>query len=72
MIEILVNSYHHQSLKDVPEPFIVSGNATDQIIEAVESAQHHFVIGVQWHPESLAVNGDIRVATNFRPIYSSV
>ena len=56
--QILVNSYHHQSLKDVPEPFIVSGNATDQIIEAVESAQHHFVIGVQWHPESLAVNGD--------------
>ena len=56
--QILVNSFHHQSLKDVPEPFIVTGTATDQIIEAVESAQHQFVIGVQWHPELLAEIGD--------------
>ena len=55
---ILVNSFHHQSLKDVPEPFIVTGAATDQIIETIESTQHHFVVGVQWHPERLAENGD--------------
>ncbi|MFC5590635.1 gamma-glutamyl-gamma-aminobutyrate hydrolase family protein [Sporosarcina soli] len=55
---ILVNSFHHQSLKDVPEPFSAVGVATDQIIEAIESAQHQFVIGVQWHPERLAENGD--------------
>ncbi|MCG7335709.1 gamma-glutamyl-gamma-aminobutyrate hydrolase family protein [Sporosarcina sp. ACRSM] len=55
---ILVNSFHHQSLKDVPEPFSVTGVSTDQIIETIESAQHQFVIGVQWHPERLAENGD--------------
>lgn len=56
--QILVNSFHHQSLKDVPKPFIVTGFATDQIIEAIESVQHHFVVGIQWHPERLAEVGD--------------
>ncbi|MGB6406674.1 MAG: gamma-glutamyl-gamma-aminobutyrate hydrolase family protein, partial [Planococcus donghaensis] len=45
---IKVNSRHHQANRLVPAPFVVSGQASDGIIEAVESVQHHFVLGVQW------------------------
>lgn len=56
--KIMVNSFHHQALKDIPAPLIVSGRASDGIVEAVESTDHHFVIGVQWHPEALMQNDD--------------
>ncbi|MCH1627004.1 gamma-glutamyl-gamma-aminobutyrate hydrolase family protein [Ferdinandcohnia quinoae] len=53
-----VNTYHHQAVRNVPKPFIISGVASDGIIEAIESIRHQFVLGVQWHPEALAVKGD--------------
>lgn len=56
--EFKVNTYHHQAVRHVPYPFDVSGVASDGIIEAIESTGHSFVLGVQWHPECLAVNGD--------------
>ncbi|KAA0966932.1 gamma-glutamyl-gamma-aminobutyrate hydrolase family protein [Sporosarcina sp. ANT_H38] len=55
---IQVNSFHHQSLKDVPPFFKVTGVASDGIIEAIESTDKQFVFGVQWHPEALSVTGD--------------
>lgn len=55
---IKANSRHHQANRLVPAPFVVSGKASDGIIEAVESNQHHFVLGVQWHPENMARAGD--------------
>ena len=56
--QIKVNSFHHQALKDVPSPLVISGKASDGIIEAIESTEHHFVIGVQWHPEALLDKDD--------------
>lgn len=56
--QIKVNSYHHQAVKDVPLPLIISGVASDGTIEAIESTEHPFVLGVQWHPEGLAENKD--------------
>ncbi|RSK34328.1 gamma-glutamyl-gamma-aminobutyrate hydrolase family protein [Bhargavaea beijingensis] len=53
-----VNSYHHQAVRDVKAPFAVSGIASDGVIEAVESTEHRFAVGVQWHPEALAAAGD--------------
>lgn len=55
---IQVNSYHHQSLKVVPPVFKVTGMANDGIIEAIESTNQQFILGVQWHPELLSVKGD--------------
>ncbi len=49
-----VNSFHHQSVKDVAPGLTVTARAPDQIIEAVEANGHAFVVGVQWHPEGLA------------------
>lgn len=51
---IKVNSRHHQANRLVPAPFVISGKASDGIVEAVESMHHHFVLGVQWHPENMA------------------
>ncbi|WP_223639609.1 gamma-glutamyl-gamma-aminobutyrate hydrolase family protein [Planococcus sp. 4-30] len=49
-----VNSRHHQANRHVPKPFIISGISSDGIVEAIESTQHHFALGVQWHPENMA------------------
>ena len=55
---IKVNSYHHQSLKDVAAVFKVTGIASDGIVEAIEGTGKKFVLGVQWHPELLSEKGD--------------
>jgi len=48
-----VNSLHHQAIRKVPEGFTVTARARDGIIEAIEAEGDVFVLGVQWHPESL-------------------
>ncbi|MGI4775504.1 MAG: gamma-glutamyl-gamma-aminobutyrate hydrolase family protein [Janthinobacterium lividum] len=55
--EHLVNSTHHQAIGEVSEHLIVSATAPDGIIEALESPNHEFVLGVEWHPEYL--NSDL-------------
>lgn len=62
---IKVNSFHHQAVKDVPSPFIVSARTSDGVIEAIESEQHKFVIGVQWHPEALRDRYSSKLFTQF-------
>lgn len=51
--EVRVNSLHHQAARTVAAGFQVSALAVDGIIEAVESQEHLFVLGVQWHPERM-------------------
>jgi len=51
--EIETNSSHHQSVKTVAEPVIVSARAEDGVIEAIESTAHRHILGIQWHPERL-------------------
>lgn len=48
--EITVNSFHHQSIKEVGDLWI-SGRAPDETVEVVEVPGAGFCIGVQWHPE---------------------
>ena len=47
------NSFHHQAIDHLGSGLIVSGTTGDDIIEAIEMPSHSFVIGVQWHPESM-------------------
>jgi putative glutamine amidotransferase len=49
---LMVNSTHHQAVKG-PGSARISAVAPDGVIEAIESQQHAFAIGVQWHPELL-------------------
>jgi putative glutamine amidotransferase len=46
-----VNSFHHQAVRNLGHGFKGSAVSSDGIIEAFESVQHSFVLGVQWHPE---------------------
>ena len=50
---IIVNSNHHQAVKDdhFPKEFDVTARAEDNVIEAMEMKGDRFVLGVQWHPE---------------------
>jgi putative glutamine amidotransferase len=50
---VMVNSTHHQAVNKVGEGLVVSAAASDGVVEGIESTQHAFVVGVQWHPELL-------------------
>jgi putative glutamine amidotransferase len=54
--DLMVNSFHHQVLADVPEPLRIAGRAEDGSIEAIWHPGMRFGIGVQWHPEMLAAS----------------
>lgn len=49
-----VNSRHHQGVKEsykAPSLMASAYSLHDGIIEALESPDHPFLVGVQWHPE---------------------
>ena len=48
-----VNSVHHQAVAKVGRGLRVSATAADGIVEAIEMEDHPFMIGVQWHPETM-------------------
>lgn len=48
--KMLVNSNHHQSIKEVANNFKVSATSEDGVIEAIEKDN---IIGIEWHPEKL-------------------
>ena len=47
------NSFHRQVVDRPPRTLSVTGRADDGIVEAGESRDHPFWLGVQWHPERL-------------------
>jgi len=51
-----VNSRHHQALASPGEGMMVSARAPDGVIEAIEAEDERFCVGVQWHPETLAID----------------
>lgn len=50
--EIRVTSCHHQGIRRVAPGFRASAVAPDGLVEAIESKDDWFAIGVQWHPEN--------------------
>ena len=51
--EIRVNSFHHQAVEHPGAGMGISAIAPDGIIEAIESRETPFILGVQWHPECM-------------------
>lgn len=50
--QALVNSIHHQAVKELGRDLAVEAvSGKDNIIEAVRYKKANFVMGVQWHPE---------------------
>lgn len=48
-----VNSFHHQSVENLGSGLRVSARSPEGIVEAIEAVDRDFVVGVQWHAESL-------------------
>ena len=49
--KLLVNSFHHQAVKEPGGKFRVVAKSSDGIVEAMESSEYKSILGVQWHPE---------------------
>lgn len=61
----LVNTRHHQAVKDVAGGFDVVASSSDGVIEAIENQKFTWVVGVQWHPESKEVH------EQFQPLFNA-
>src|SRR5262245_25173343 len=68
--ELIVNTLHHQALRDIAPGLRVVARAPDGLIEAVEGVDTGFVLGVQCHPEELWERTDQRWARVFEGFIS--
>lgn len=57
---IQVNSLHHQGIERLAPNLLASGYAPDGLIEAVELPDYPFGLAVQWHPEWLTGDPDMK------------
>ena len=48
-----VNSFHHQACDALGDGLVATAWAPDGTIEAIEDRSHPFLLGVQWHAETL-------------------
>jgi putative glutamine amidotransferase len=57
---VSVNSRHHQAVKEVAPGLEAVARAPDGVIEALELPAHPFALAVQWHPENLLAQPEMR------------
>lgn len=50
---IMVNSFHHQIIDKVAPGFVACAISDDGVVEAIESKEYPFILGIQWHCEML-------------------
>ena len=62
---INVNSAHYQSVNVPGKNVIISGVASDGVVESIENNNYKWCIGVQWHPEFLITKSDKLLFKNF-------
>lgn len=61
----MVNSTHHQAVKDLGRDLSICATADDDIIEAIAHQSHPFCIATQWHPEFGRTTQDIALFKGF-------
>ncbi|MFB9644733.1 gamma-glutamyl-gamma-aminobutyrate hydrolase family protein [Microbacterium terregens] len=49
--DLVVHSYHHQGVDRLGDGLVVTARTDDGLVQAVESTEAGYVLGVQWHPE---------------------
>ncbi|UGT65973.1 gamma-glutamyl-gamma-aminobutyrate hydrolase family protein [Nocardia gipuzkoensis] len=54
--EVKVHCHHHQAIDRLAEILTATAYAADGTIEAAESVDGSFLVGVQWHPEADAAD----------------
>ncbi len=57
---VKTNSLHHQACDVIGETLEVTAVAPDGIIEGLELPDHPFAVGVQWHPECIQEQPEMR------------
>ena len=63
--KLLVNSFHHQAVKELAPEFVTTATAPDGINEAMEHPEKT-LFSVQWHPEAMAANDNEQMLALFR------
>jgi len=53
-----VNTAHKEALKGGLDALRINARAEDSVIEGIEIPDRRFCLGVQWHPEFFATDGD--------------
>lgn len=61
----MVNSTHHQGVKELGNGLIASAYSVDGVIEAIEKKEHRFCMGVEWHPEYQTTDLDQNIFKHF-------
>ena len=51
--EVMVNSFHHQAVKDLGAGLVITARASDGIVEGFEKPDHPYFVAAQWPPERL-------------------
>lgn len=51
--QVQVNALHRQSIDQLGDGLLVSAREPNEVVQAIESTDMKFVLGVQWHPEYL-------------------
>jgi putative glutamine amidotransferase len=66
--KVSVNSFHHQAVENLGAGLIVSARSEkDDVVEGIEMPGRHFVVAVQWHPESFLGRPD-----GFRSLFEAL
>jgi putative glutamine amidotransferase len=50
---VRINSLHHQAIEKTGAHLKVVARDLDDFVQAIESTEHRFLLGTQWHPEYL-------------------
>jgi len=66
--ELLVNSAHHQAIRNLGHHLIATQYATDGTIEAIEHNSLP-ILGLQWHPERLCNTNHPNNAAHGMPVF---
>ena len=60
-----VNSYHHQAVQELGEGLQIVAHSPDGVVEALEMPGHPWLIGPQWHVESMQDEASHRILSSF-------
>lgn len=63
--QLMVNTLHHQGIRQLAAGLRITGRAPDGVVEAIEGTGRGFILGVQSHPEELWEHADQRWAAVF-------